>query len=449
MPAKLSEARFDLQDAAMKAYDNKQMAVDLGGHFKNCSVLDSFFRSQLFDWLIFPHWENSVSSHLLNVLKDKKKANKWFPFPVRRSFECTECGQPVELEFNGKDIRCKNTCPYPEGMVYEIELNIPSGKMVVANDLRDWWKVVGSYNINSAEGCRKTTLKYAEAGMAHAFVGNTCPDVYRVKDNEFVIGVTGGKSYRNPVKNSKTVATICTDLWWYSIVDHDDFVRRGLTLEEVSGRVVKCQPGVYRFKHIYHTQDRDSSEPLIFTQVDWIRKPDPVVDHAAYYNGLNFTAGQIIGDFMSDEDINFVHNVQQAADYVMCVLGSGMEYHKNGWRGCNGDLTMDAPEVKIPVFKKKYRWYPLCDESFIVRASSMSEEPDWMDRIAPKDIILNPSFVELAFNILHCMAKYGVDDPRDGDHTRKCAVEALNNMLIKYPDQVPAYVKRYIKSEEK
>jgi hypothetical protein len=267
-----------------------------------------------------------------------------------------------------------------------------------------------------------------------------------------VIGVSGKTA---PVKGKRAVASVCTDLWWYSIVDHDDFVRRKVDLNESYYDVVKCKPGVYRFKHLFHTcNDEDYRNPQIYTEIEWVREPDPVVDHEAEYNSLDLTAGQVVKDCMKWEFTKCkseVDSIQRAADQVMCVGGNGYDYHPNGWLGHNPDLTKDSPSVEIPVFKKKYHWYPLYKDSFIVQAAGVGNEPHWRTGLLPKDIKLNESFTALAFNILHCIVKYGVDDHgyKHAAESVRWAKKALKSLVKKYPDRVPNYVKRFLKSESK
>lgn len=387
--------------------------IDLGGHNRG--------RGGDIDSLILTcKVQGKDVRYLTRVMDGKGEPSRWISLGSSVLYRCQVCDQRVNLECNGRNIRCTNPCPYPRGMQeYGIELNVPSGKFVVENDLRDHWKIVGYYNINTAEGCRKTMLKYAEAGMAHGFVGNSCPGFYRINDSAFYIGIPGGN--RNPVPGSRNVVDICTDLWWYSVVDYDDYIKRVGTPPR---RVVKCKPGVYRFTQKEHLiEDKYNGKPQIFTDIKWERDPDPVVDLAARYNNLNFTAGQILCDMIKTrKGLSVADAVQDAANQLMCVLGNGCNWHPNGWTGNNPDLQMDAKSVRIPVFNKKYRWYPLCE--------------DYTLHSACKTVKMNPSFVGLAFNICHCIVKYGAKE----DRTVSLAKECLGILTQKYPNQVPKYV---------
>jgi len=79
------------------------------------------------------------------------------------------------------------------------------------------------------------------------------------------------------VDGARSVAHICTDLWWYSLCDLDDLlsIGGGKVPEDVT--VVSVEPGVYRVRHRYHLLDReDCRAALVFARIDRIRKPDPV-----------------------------------------------------------------------------------------------------------------------------------------------------------------------------
>jgi hypothetical protein len=434
-----------------KQLKNKTIKLNLNGHMSHMNDADvEYITSKIDEMLLCEGLQRKDAEYLIEALSSKKDFD-WVSLPIRATgLTCSDCSELLELECNGKEIRCNNPCKHPGGMIYEIELNVPSGRMVVENDLRKWWKVIGNYNVNTPLGCCQTTKKYAEVGMAHAFVGNTCPDVYHIKSDRLAIGISDYRTQRNPIKNTRSVASICTDLWWYSIVDYNDFRSRGLDSPTAT---VKCRPGVYRFRHLYHTVDRNTPGGKIFTEIEWMRKPDKVVDFVAKYKKLDFSAEQIVADLMKfqttlDNPENELELIQQKVDYLMCVSGAGADYHENGWWGFNPDLKMNAPKVKIPTLRAKYRWYPFYEESLIVMASSLSEKPNYLG-IVPKDIRLNKSFTSLAFNVLHCISKYGVDDCGYGwaDNTISLAKKTLIDMAKKYPDDVPVYVKNYLKDE--
>ena len=163
---------------------------------------------------------------LLAVLNDQSSG----PLPESISLgegsfsECSECGDYVELLTDGRTILARSACQCPPEGPIEFELNVPSGRIVVANDLRDLFDVPGDFDINHRLGTIKQTLAMARIGCAHGFVGNSCPGVYRVDENTLAIAsVPVDDDTDEPINPpGERVGGICTDLWWYSIVDADE-----------------------------------------------------------------------------------------------------------------------------------------------------------------------------------------------------------------------------------
>ena len=177
-------------------------------------------------------------------------------------------------------IRPKNTCPYPNGIPLTFELNVPSGIMIVANDLRPHFDFVGDYDVNTAMGCVKTTKAMEAIGCAYAFVGNSCPGMYKTGENTFTISCGGydEKTEEDIEPEGVRVAGIITDLWWYAIVDVDEFERRGCEGQRGIDRV-QVEPGVYRFTHFQHLDHDENDQPFIYTLIEWVRPPEPVRDY--------------------------------------------------------------------------------------------------------------------------------------------------------------------------
>lgn len=238
-------------------------------------------------------------------------------------------------------------------------------------------------------------------GCAQAFVGNSCPGVYRVGEDEFVITRVAFDDETDETVEPKgeSVASICTDLWWYSIVDLDEFNRRGCDEDQITK--VEVRPGVYKFTHLVHLEHEEKeNEPFIYTKIEWVRPPEPVKDYAAIEAGKNFTAGQVIYNLIQQyPDLYDGENaVQRVADHILCGIGGGGDWHPNGFVQYDLDISPDTPEVEIPVFDKMYFWYPMSEKySALCRAAGIGGET----------IILNESFQDLARNIIKCILKHG------------------------------------------
>ena len=188
----------------------------------------------------------------------------------RLPLQCFNCGKRLQWTFDGIEVKCKTKCRFRNGvpdLVFEID--VPSGKMVVTNDLRSIFQIK-DHSISTLVAEFAYTKAYARKGMAHAFVGNSCPGMFQLPcrtklPSRFAIG-------RLANKNVKRVASICTDLWWYSICDADRF-------EKNSGKkakkddfldIVKCKPGRYRFTHVVHKIDRDE-DGAVYTTIERVK----------------------------------------------------------------------------------------------------------------------------------------------------------------------------------
>lgn len=189
---------------------------------------------------------------------------------------CYTCGEEIVFKTDGLTVSSQSSCSYPNGIPLTFELNVPSGTMIVANDLRCHFDFAGDdYDINTRIGCVRTTKAMEAIGCAHAFVGNSCPGMYKVRENTFTISC-GGYDYEKDEDvepEGILVASIITDLWWYSIVDADEFEKRDCDKchDEDYVTRVKVQPGVYRFTHFQHLDhEEDESSPFTYTKIEWI-----------------------------------------------------------------------------------------------------------------------------------------------------------------------------------
>lgn len=87
-------------------------------------------------------------------------------------------------------------------------------------------------------------------------------------------------------------------------------------------------------------------------------------------------------------------------------------------------MSADEPEVEIPVFGKRYWWYPLSDKYSM------------LSLVAKGKINLNPSFAALAKNILRCMIEYGFElsSERDKAPSQELIQRYLNEIEVRYPN---------------
>ena len=435
------ELRGELEEALQK------MSMDFNGHWKNGKALTEF--SRYLRYVTRNCMSAQEAQDLVQAHKDNKPLNEWVSLDglgLGSSLRsCSHCGESYfSLETNGISIRISGEpCKFANGMpLTEWELNVPSGKLVVANDLRRIFPLEDDrFNVNELIGCRQTALAYAENGMAHAFVGNTCPGVYKCGDGLFKIA---NEPYEDadprPPFEGERVAGICTDLWWYSICDHNEFKKRlkhfKRKASEFNVGIVNVKPGVYRFRHNEEARAYEGPGECIYTHFEWMREPDPVVDYIAKYENVEVNPNSYVHSLVDKYPTlygNVVneHAWHRMADSVFCTLGSGVEWHPKGFPTARVDESI--PDVEPPSFRAQHFWYPFA-------------EP-YGGLFEPQK--LSPSFAKLAFRVLESIISFGIhvhesDGKRDVREVRSrmlIAVKKYREFAQKYPDQAdPEYV---------
>lgn len=203
-------------------------------------------------------------------------------------YPCTFCHTHREnhegmmIWTDGERMWVNAPCPNPDGIPYtEFTLAVPSGRIVVANDLREVFGEADEdrfrFEINQIIGQHEKTLWFAQRGLAHGFVGNSSPSLYRWaghKDSyllcrppyDWDCDLEPGEEHRPFEGAGKPLARVHTQLWWYSICDYADYCRRAPDpLKEepdyFGPRVVKVRKGTYRFRHYHERSPLDLDGP--------------------------------------------------------------------------------------------------------------------------------------------------------------------------------------------
>lgn len=153
---------------------------------------------------------------------------------ITHLFECKTCGDRPWPRLTEDGAFIDTPCLLPDGVTTTITLAVPSGKIIISDDLRPTYKIEDREDwltINSSSGMQRQGLAFAEIGCAWGFVGNSSPGLYRTGEHTYVIAspdydeetdeVTG------PLAAIKPLAAICTDTWAYCIADYGDFLARG------------------------------------------------------------------------------------------------------------------------------------------------------------------------------------------------------------------------------
>lgn len=444
--------------------------LEWNGHWKNGSAIRKEYRSKILKTTYLgPNAMERVDAEA--ILKEPGKA--WVPIELadfRMSMRtCSCCGSDAfNLETNGKVVRIGGPpCQFPDGLPpNEWELNVPSGRLVIANDLRELFPLEDDhFDVNTDIGCRQTASAYAAVGMSHAFVGNTCPGVYRCKDGTYKIANPPSED-RWDEKTKKYVpfkakfegerlAGICTDLWWYSICDEEEYKRRLKRFKRKKDRdieVIDVEPGVYRFRH--SSEDREGPK-VVYTRFERVRAPDPVKDFLSSYETVDVNPHAYVQAQAArwptlygkvkerrgrkEEPVPWAELTeeqrlsawQRVMDHVFNVIGGGTEWHEKGFPV--GRVDPSVPDVEPPSFRAQHHWYP-----FSKKYSGIFEQK-----------VLTPSFAKVAFRILESVISFGTD-VHDSAHSREVAavrermleaVERYRELMKQYPEQAdPEYV---------
>lgn len=174
---------------------------------------------------------------------------------------CGTCAGKLDFTLTDEAVIVKEPCPYPDGITTVINLEVPSGKLIVTDDLRPVynWDDNDIADYNTALGQHQAILAMAAQGCAYGPVGNTCPSLYQTGDDAYVIA---SLEYDEDTDEAilpsgwKELAGVCTDLWAYSIADFDHWVSRGGDSGSLDWTLssVEVPAGTYQFTH--HTGER-------------------------------------------------------------------------------------------------------------------------------------------------------------------------------------------------
>lgn len=184
---------------------------------------------------------------------------------------CNDCGEQLFLTVSGNKIHIAGDHQCKSNRYYTIDIDFPTGE-VVYDDMPDRLSEVEglrnrNFDVNGIKGKRLCSEHYAKYNMLHMFVGNTCPSVcFSYDTNQFMIGCNvscdedSGDEIDNPLFAGFTdVGSICTDLWWTTLIDksfYDKFItdlpaERDTKYYKKNVNTFTIPPGKYRFTARY------------------------------------------------------------------------------------------------------------------------------------------------------------------------------------------------------
>lgn len=324
------------------------MKINLNGHnghapdegFIDTSTLDEWFQREI---------EREVERRGLFA---KLTEETGIDIPTMLHRRCSECGESMNFTFTAEGLNVDRACLTPGGLKpYHVLLDVPSGKIVFANDLRTLVVVEeADVSVNARLGCKQTTEAHARAGMVHISVGNTCPSVFREPDGSLVVAsryipedddTLSDEEYArlDAALDQTRLGSICTDLWWYSAMDHDHFLGRcaaeGYEPDDFDIFTVDVEPGVYAFTDEF--PDRDAPGEVIFSRITRSQEAAPVLDDGTIPLATTFEESRL---FLEIEANEFSMRMQ-ALEYMFCTLG-------NGYQWINGHLRRTSRRDSEP-----------------------------------------------------------------------------------------------------
>lgn len=165
-----------------------------------------------------------------------------------------------------------NSCSLAEGTTNTLRLSVPSGRIVVKDDLRGQYPLPESRDMDSVEGQIRLMDYMALTGSIFLPVSNTSPSIYETGENSFAVsnGISqeeygdGSEWVENTVtveEDWEEVASVCTDLWAVSMADYDDYLSKGgePVHNNVFGEtnVFTVAPGLYGITYHGHEKGVD------------------------------------------------------------------------------------------------------------------------------------------------------------------------------------------------
>lgn len=167
---------------------------------------------------------NERLANLIRLMGDIPDIHESLPLESYYNYPCKKCGQYVTFDRvhrpDAKHIQlhANSACTYPQGRPdLPITLSVPSGKIFIANDLRDLADGLEHAQYTPVDMniiTQEETRRYAQAGILYWFVDNTCPEIYHPAPNTIIIGL----EHKHPPQK---IGSIITDLWWVCAMDYD------------------------------------------------------------------------------------------------------------------------------------------------------------------------------------------------------------------------------------
>lgn len=302
-------ARLTVGSRVIEAICTEKIALDLNNHFKGD---ESLLREALSSINITSSLSADDAWELKTALDEGRELDRYLLIgsPLLGEIYCPCCSSTVTLECNGKMARISKPCRYPLGLYpLTTHLNVPSGRLVFANDLRHWFSP--EFQKSSARGdlwAVEISMSSARQGLIQGYVGNTCPSIFRVTPQKITISAEPEEEeydddeayFEAPA--GERVGQIVTDLWWWSAADYNELKKKfdgsDDEFEEFLKSaciVVNVTPGNYKVidRPMGWVDDYQGASSFHFATLEHVGPAEPP-KLPEEVRAPNFTAGQVI-----------------------------------------------------------------------------------------------------------------------------------------------------------
>ncbi|MFI2790736.1 hypothetical protein [Kitasatospora sp. NPDC018614] len=192
---------------------------------------------------------------------------------------CRICGQHPTYEVVEEAAHVQEPCSHPDGITTTITLSVPSGRLLVSDNLRPVynWGDDALVDYNCVLGRDRAIKVMAAIGCAFGPASDRSLGLYRTEQDRYIIAtpwIDFDNDETPSIPEETCMAQICTDIWSYALADYEHWLSMGGDPETLDSgdTVVNVTPGTYQFVH--HSGERgfdvDSEGTVIFAHVDRI-----------------------------------------------------------------------------------------------------------------------------------------------------------------------------------
>ncbi|WP_446047621.1 hypothetical protein [Streptomyces olivaceus] len=221
---------------------------------------------------LFPRWTEEIQE----VAVFESLAGEG-PMVEGAYFRCADCDRELVYVVRDDAVYVQEPCPHPNGITTQTTFEVPSGRLIVSDDLRDVYDVdfAAGASYNTALGQAQVVEAMAALGCAFGHVGNTSPSLYRAQERDSYLIAAPGHDDQDASSLHECLAEIDTTLWAYALADFEDWkAKGGAVRQKLLGKhtVVDITPGTYRITHHSGERgfDRYAAETVVFARIERI-----------------------------------------------------------------------------------------------------------------------------------------------------------------------------------